>query len=148
MTDGQILKRLRLFLWIVSAGLLLGTLLELALIDHTQDPVQLIPFLLSGLGLILIGLGARWPARRTLLLVRGGMLLIIIGSVFGIYEHIANNVAFELEIRPNAAAADLIAKGLGGANPLLAPGMLALAAVLALAATYHHPSLAAARPSA
>jgi hypothetical protein len=28
-----------------------------------------------------------------------------------------------------------------GANPLLAPGILALAGVLAIAATYHHPAL-------
>jgi hypothetical protein len=30
---------------------------------------------------------------------------------------------------------------LGGENPLLAPGILAVAAMLALAATYYHPAL-------
>jgi hypothetical protein len=30
---------------------------------------------------------------------------------------------------------------LGGANPLLAPGVLAVAAVLAFAVTYHHTAL-------
>jgi hypothetical protein len=32
---------------------------------------------------------------------------------------------------------------LSGANPLLAPGIMALTAALAIAATYYHPSLRA-----
>jgi hypothetical protein len=30
---------------------------------------------------------------------------------------------------------------ISGGNPLLAPGILALASVLAIASTYHHPAL-------
>jgi len=32
-------------------------------------------------------------------------------------------------------------KAVSGGNPLLAPGILALAAIIALAATYYHPAL-------
>ena len=58
------------------------------------------------------------------------------------YEHIEHNLAFELEIRPNASASDVWLDALKGASPLLAPGVLGLAASLALAATYQHPALA------
>ncbi len=74
------------------------------------------------------------------------MGLIALGSLVGLYEHISNNIAFQLEIQPGSTTAQLIAAGLGGANPLLAPGILAVAAVLALAATYYHPALAAGLP--
>ena len=70
------------------------------------------------------------------------MLVGLVGSLFGIYEHLEHNIEFALEIRPNAAVADVFWGALAGANPLLAPGILAFMAILALAATYYHPALA------
>jgi hypothetical protein len=61
--------------------------------------------------------------------------------LFGIFEHIEHNFGFALEIQPNATAPDVFWAALGGANPLLAPGILAFAALLALAASYYHPLL-------
>jgi hypothetical protein len=69
------------------------------------------------------------------------MLLVGLGSLFGLYEHIEHNLAFELEIRPTAAVNDVFMEALKGASPLLAPGILGLAALIALAATYYHPAL-------
>jgi hypothetical protein len=47
-------------------------------------------------------------------------------------------VEFEQEINANASTATLLWKALQGGNPLLAPGILAAAAILGLAATYRH----------
>jgi hypothetical protein len=69
------------------------------------------------------------------------MVAILLGSLFGIYEHVSNNLAFELEIYPNEAVTDALLHAFGGANPLLAPGVLGLAALLAIAATYYHSAL-------
>ena len=44
-------------------------------------------------------------------------------------------------VRISRAAPGLLMDTLHGANPLLAQGILALAAVLAVGATYYHPSL-------
>ncbi|MFN8468380.1 MAG: hypothetical protein U0X20_22675, partial [Caldilineaceae bacterium] len=63
------------------------------------------------------------------------------GSLLGIYEHVAGNIAFAQEILPGTPTADLLLEGLTGANPFLAPGMLAVGALIALAATYGHPAL-------
>ena len=113
-----------------------GTLLELYLVNHNEDAVQWIAFVLAGLGLLvsLIVLARRGPA--TVRLLRWCMVLVIAGSVFGVYQHVSNNIAFEMEILPGASSRHLFWRGLSGANPFLAPGTLAIAGLLSLAATY------------
>jgi len=135
-------QRLRTFLLGLSAWMCVGTIIELLLAKHYDDPVQLVPFALCGVGLIAL-LVALWrPRRGTLLALRGVMGLLIVGSLAGVYEHVVNNFAFELEMRPNAVWSDVWFQALRGAAPLLAPGILAIAALIAIAATYAHPALA------
>jgi hypothetical protein len=63
------------------------------------------------------------------------------GGLLEIGLHLWNNFGFEREIRPNAAMGDAFINTLEGANPLLAPGILVVAALIAVAATYYHPAL-------
>jgi hypothetical protein len=81
------------------------------------------------------------PNRATLLVLRGVMGLVTLGGLFGVYEHLEHNLAFELEIRPTATVTAVLMEALKGASPLLAPGILALTALIAIAATYYHPAL-------
>jgi hypothetical protein len=81
------------------------------------------------------------PRRPMLLALRVVMALVVLGSLVGVYLHVESNLLFLREITPNATLREAVFGALGGANPLLAPGILALAAVLALAATYYHPAL-------
>jgi hypothetical protein len=141
MTDAIVLLRLRRFLLTISALLFLGTLVELWLVGHAETVVQLIPFALCGLGLILVMVVLFHQRRFTLLALRVCAGLVFAGSLFGVYEHIVGNIAFQSEVQPNATAREVLMGAIGGGNPLLAPGILALAAVLAIAATYHHPAL-------
>jgi len=141
VSPAEVLLRLRRFLLVLSALLLGGALVELFLVGHTEDAVQLIPFALCGLGTAAALIALLRPRRVTLWALRACMLLVLCGSLYGVYEHVQNNFAFEREIDPQAPAGDLTLRALGGANPLLAPGVLAVAAVLALAVTYHHPAL-------
>jgi hypothetical protein len=67
------------------------------------------------------------------------MLLIAAGGVLGMMLHVQANVGFEQEIRPSAAIGELILPTLKGASPLVAPGVMVFAALLAWAATYAHP---------
>lgn len=141
MSPADTLFRLRRFLLAFSILLLAGTLVELLLVNHREDTVQLIPFFLCAMGSLASFLVLFRPRRATLLVLRVCMGVVVCGSLFGIYQHFANNIAFQREIKPNAAIADVLASAVAGGNPLLAPGMLAVAAVLALAATYYHPAL-------
>ena len=141
MSPAEVLSRLRRFLLVFSVTLLGGALLELWLIEHTQDPVQFVPFVLCGLGMFAALAALVRPQRATLWVLRGCMALVVLGSLVGVYLHVEGNYALQREISPNASGGAALFAVLGGANPLLAPGVLAVAAVLALAATYHHPAM-------
>ena len=143
----SVLERLRTYLLLLAGGLSAGAIVELWAANHTEEPLQWIPFVLCGLSFVVIVTALLRPQRGVLLTLRGVMILMIAGSLLGIYEHVAGNIAFAQEIRPATPAGDLLLKGLTGGNPLLAPGTLAVAALIALAATYCHPALAVARRS-
>ena len=143
MSDATVLFRLRQFLLVMSALLFVGTLVELWLTNHSETFVQLIPFALCGLGFVAIFLALLRPRRAVLLGLRVCMGLVVLGSFIGVYLHLEGNLGFHRELHPNASTGDLLMGALGGANPLLAPGVLALTAALAIAATYYHPSLRA-----
>lgn len=142
MNSDLILARLRRFLLILSVLLFGGAFVELWLTNHWESAVQLIPFFLCGLGAVaaLLLLVSR-PRRAALLALRAALALVAFGSLFGVYEHVEHNFAFVREVYPNAPTGEVLKGALGGANPLLAPGVLAVAAVLAFAATYGHPAL-------
>jgi hypothetical protein len=141
MSPADVLSRLRRFLLLFSVALLGGSLLELWLIEHTEETLQLIPFGLCGLGMLAALAALLRPRRPTLLTLRVCMGLVVLGSLLGIYLHVAGNLALQREISPKAGAGATLFGALGGGNPLLAPGILAVAAMLALAATYQHPAL-------
>jgi len=141
MSTEIVVQRLRRFLLVLAGSLCIGTVVDLLLVEHRQDLVQFIPFILSGLGLIAVAAALFRPQRTTLRALQIVMVLNILGSLFGVYEHVEHNMAFALEIRPNTTTSAAFWAALSGANPLLAPGILALAAIIALAATYYHPAL-------
>jgi hypothetical protein len=142
MTTNTVEQRLRTFLLVTTAGICVFTVAELWLTEHMESAIQLIPFVLCGVGLIAVLAALFRPRRGTLWTLRLVMALLIAGSLFGIWEHLEGNIGFALEIRPTATTSEVLVEALKGANPLLAPGILGLAGMLALAATYAHPALA------
>lgn len=141
MSNDMILQRLRLFLFALAIFMFVGTLVELSLINHLESAIQMLPFVLAVLGIVVLLWVLLRPGKLSLQLLRIVMFVTALGSAFGVFEHVEHNLEFELEIRPNATASDVFFEALSGANPLLAPGILGLAAVVALAATYYHPKL-------
>jgi hypothetical protein len=141
MTAKIIEGRLRLFLLGLAGFLCVGTAVELWLAEHTKELIQLLPFILCGLGLAVIVAVWLRPHRRTIWVLRIVMGLVTLGSLFGIFEHVEGNFNFALEIRPNLAMSEALWEAVRGAAPLLAPGILALTALIAVAATYYHPAL-------
>lgn len=141
MQSTRVEQQLRGFLLWVAGFIFIGTVIELVLIEHTGDILQWIPLILCGLGLI--SLLAVWfaPSRKTLLSLRGIMGATALGSLYGIYEHFITNFEFSQEIYPAYTFIENLWAGLKGASPMLAPGILFVAALLAVAATYRHPVL-------
>ena len=136
MSADQVLGQLRRFLLGLSVLLFCGAIIELWLVGHTEDPIQWLAFGLAGLGAIAALVGLFFHARAGVRFLRICMAVVVLGSLFGIYEHVTGNIAFEQEVHPDISTGRAVWKGLQGANPLLAPGILAIAALLALSATY------------
>lgn len=141
MTDAETDGRIRRFLLGLTGLIFALTPVELWLADHTGEPAQAIPFVLCGLGLAAVAGVLLRPQRWTLVGLRATMVLVAAGGVVGGALHLLGNVRFEQEIRPSATLAEAFLSGLKGANPLLAPGLLVIAALIALAASYHHPAM-------
>lgn len=142
MPSNSVEQRLRRFLLAVTAAIFFGSVIELILIGHTEETLQWIPF-----GMAIVGLSAVtgvWfiPNRKTLLYLRVIMVLAILVSVAGMFLHFRGNWAFTREIHPSYTIYESIWPALTGASPLVAPGILLLAGVLGLGATWKHPNLA------
>lgn len=140
MNAEHTLARLRRFLLVLTIGLCAGIALELALTGHTQTLVQFVPFVLCGSGALVALIVLFAPSRSSILALRAVMLLSLLGGVFGVFEHLEENVEFAMEIKPAQTQAAPLAAALSGANPPLAPGALGAGAMIALAAVYAHPA--------
>ena len=86
------LRRLGGFLRCLTAGLLVETVVELLLLGHYKDPIQLLPFALCLLGLGALGLLWRRSDRLAVLAFRVTMAALALGSLVGAAEHAAGNL--------------------------------------------------------
>jgi len=76
------------------------------------------------------------------MMVRAMLIVIALGSLWGIWEHVEGNLSFVHEVRPQASTATVIRATLQGGAPILAPAALAAASAVAIAATYASVALA------
>ncbi|MBI1281414.1 MAG: hypothetical protein GC179_25025 [Anaerolineaceae bacterium] len=132
---------MRRFLLIIVECLCAGTVIELYLEKHYKETNQLIPFVLCVLGFVSVLAVQIRPNRKMIWVLRIVMVAVVLGSLLGGFLHLSANIDFQVEMRPNQSAVDSFFAALMGTAPLLAPGMLGLAGVLALAATYYHPAM-------
>lgn len=138
MTTEAALRRFLLVGVVVGC---VGVAAELVLIGHTGSKVQWIPLVLAAAGIAGSAALTFAPGRKAVWLLRSVGLVLAAGALFGIYEHMAHNYAFEVEIRPGGSGPELLYHAVTGASPLLAPGAFLLVALLAFGATWRHPSV-------
>lgn len=110
--------------------MLIGTVLELYLLEHYEDTLQLIPIICIAFALIMmVVLGI----KRTLLslkIFKVVLVLCALSGIYGTFLHLQSNFEFEQEMVPTAGEWDLFIESLSGALPVLAPlSMVALALV-------------------
>lgn len=142
MKSDNVLQQLRLFLLGLAGFLFAGTLTELVFLNHTTQPIQFLPFVLCTAGIISVAAVLLRPDRSVLLVLRVVMVFVAVGGAFGATMHLFNNVSVRVQIHPDSSVLEIITAAVAGANPLLAPGILTIGALLALAATYYHQGLA------
>lgn len=131
---------LRRFLLAAAIATYLAAAVELVLVDHYEEWQQMLPFVMAGLGVLAAGWAWLAPTRASVRAARGAGVLAAGTALAGVYLHLAGNLEFAREVRPETSGAEALWDALSGGNPLLAPGMVALAGALAAAATYRHPA--------
>jgi hypothetical protein len=136
MNTVTLVARLRNFLHVLAGAMFLGTIAELIAAKHYQDGVQFVPFALCAAGFMAMVAAWRRPDHKTLMMVRALLIVIALGSLWGIWEHVEGNLEFVHEVRPHADTATVIRSTLQGGAPILAPAALAAAAATGIAATY------------
>ncbi|MBN2732586.1 MAG: hypothetical protein JXR26_09170, partial [Balneolaceae bacterium] len=80
-------RQLRRFLLAVTACIFVGTVVELVLVEHTQETLQWIPFILSAIGSVCVAWTWFSPGRVSLIVLRWVMAAIALGSLLGIWLH-------------------------------------------------------------
>lgn len=127
---------LRRFVLALAALILAATIVELLFEEHTEEALQLIPFALCIAGLVVVIGAMVTRGRRMRIAVYVVATTLALGAILGMYLHISGNVEFEREISPNATTGHVLWEALHGASPLLAPGIILVAAMLAVAGVY------------
>ena len=116
-----------------------GTLVELLLLRHLEDPVQWIPVALLGCGLLAVPWHARARSAGSAAVVRLLMVLFVAAGFAGVYYHFTANVEFQKETDPSLAGRALVWKALAATvPPALAPGVMLQLGLVGLAYTYRH----------
>jgi hypothetical protein len=153
---GAVLRR-----WLIALSALAaaGTALELLLLRHWDNGLELIPFVsLVALGLAIAVLATGHGRRgvRAVQIVRAIAVTVAISGAIGVFIHVRSNYeAAPLDFRytdswPTTAEPIrwlLAATDTVGPSPTLAPAALTFAALALLAATLRHPALVRLEPA-
>jgi hypothetical protein len=139
MSESTLLSRLRQGVLALAFLATLMVPLELLLIEHYEEPFMLIPFVLSGLALLAMSMVLIWPNKNVLRFFQVVMVLLIIGSLLGVFFHLSGNLEVVEEVHSDLRGLPMIWEVLSSAAPALAPGLLAQVGLMGLLYSYKHP---------
>ncbi|MEO1484979.1 MAG: hypothetical protein AAFU57_04480 [Bacteroidota bacterium] len=122
--------RLKRTLFITLFFIAVGTVMELFLLEHYEDRLQLIPIVCIALLLVLILILHFQKSKVLEWIFKFVLLLTAASGVYGVFLHLNANYEFEQEMRPSAKAWDLFLESLSGALPTLAPGSMIVLALI------------------
>lgn len=139
--ESRLHRRLRLLLLGLLGFSIMGTVVELVLLEHLEDLSQQLPFYSMAAGVLAGGVMLARPSRATVNVFRLLMLGFMVIGVVGVWLHYRGNVEFELEMYPAMQGWELFWKAMEGATPTLAPGLMVQLGLLGLVSTHAHPAL-------
>jgi hypothetical protein len=122
--------------WILGVLVLglLGTVVELVLLEHYEQPLQFVPLVLIALAVVTLIWHATGGGAASLNALLAVMALFVIASFVGFVAHFYGSAEFQLDLDPSMGTWELIEKVTHAkAPPLLAPGMMMQLGLLGLA---------------
>lgn len=136
------LRMMRRLILILLTVVMVGTAVDLILLDHYEGFWQLVPLGVIGLGLISVAAAAMRGGAGTVALMRVTMALFICAGLLGMGLHYIGNNEFQLELDPSLHGWSLFVKSITSkAPPALAPAAMIQMGLLGLLYTYRHPGL-------
>jgi len=140
--DRSVLDKVRRILLAILALGMAGSLTELILLKHTEDPIQWVPLVLLGAGGAVLAWHSASGGAASLRLMRWVMGGFVAAGIAGVYFHFQGSAEFKLESQPTLAGMALFWQAIRAKTPpLLAPGAMVQLGLLGLAYTYKHPVL-------
>ena len=121
------LKKVILFALVIMS---IGTALELYLLDHYEDKLQLIPILCIGLVIVTVILLIYLRSKVMKGLFKFILVITALSGFYGSYLHLIANYEFEQEMKPTASTMHLLSESLSGALPALAPFSMVVLALI------------------
>jgi hypothetical protein len=140
MANGLTDTMRRALLAILAFGLV-GTLIELFLLKHTDGFWQLVPVVVLGASLLVVLWAWLTPSSASLRTLGAVMGVFLIAGIIGVVQHFTGNMGHERESNPGLAGAELYKLAAMGSTPLLAPGVMLQLGFIGLLYTYRHPAL-------
>ena len=119
---------------------LVGSGVELLLLKHTDGLWQILPLILIGAALLVLGWHAAAPGRASVRAVQAMMLICVLSGLAGVLLHYRGNVEWELERMPGTHGWELFRHAIMGATPALAPGTMLQLGLVGLLFCYRHPA--------
>jgi hypothetical protein len=126
----------RWILGVLALGLA-GTVTELVLLEHYEQPMQFVPLVLIVAAVAAIAWQVMRNDAASLRAVEIIMALFVVAGFVGIAAHFRGSAEFQLDLNPSMTAWELVEKVMRAkAPPLLAPGMMLQMGLLGLAYVY------------
>jgi hypothetical protein len=125
--------------WVLGVlGLgLAGTVTELVLLEHYEQPLQFVPLVLIVAAVAAIAWQVMRNDATSLRALEIIMVLFVLSGFAGIAAHSRGSAEFQLDLNPSMTVWELVGKVMRAkAPPLLAPGMMLQMGLLGLAYVY------------
>jgi hypothetical protein len=120
---------------------LVGTVVELLLLKHTDGFWQWVPLALLACELLVLAWYAATKAPHALRVHRAMMVAFVLSGGVGAIQHFRGNVAYEKDSDPSLSGMALYRRALSGSTPSLAPGTMVQLGLLGLLFAFRHPRL-------
>jgi uncharacterized membrane protein len=113
---------------------LLGTVTELVLLEHYEQPTQFVPLVLIVAALAALFWEFRQRDTASRRAIQAVMVLFVLAGFVGFVAHFHGSAEYQLELNPAMSNWELLERILRAkAPPLLAPGMMLQLGLLGLA---------------
>ncbi|MEA2989836.1 MAG: hypothetical protein QOG83_2547 [Alphaproteobacteria bacterium] len=128
------IELLRHWILVVLVLGLVGTLTELILLQHYEQPFQLVPVVLIASALAILAWYAIRSDAGSLRALQIVMTLFVLAGFIGVAVHFLGSAEFQFELNPSMSTWELVEKVMRAkAPPVLAPGMMLQLGLLGLA---------------